>query len=543
MATIFSAPQIGDPRATGIKNGGIKAFESDIVYPVSRLVGPQFTPGKQMEFRWRSDSNRFWSPRDTKLYVRYKLKFGTPTGTADGGGGIATAADDLIDFGGDNGSTVSLAHSRARRDMIKNVRMTAAPNTCLFDGGMRYLQNSVVVENQTQPYTAAMAQLVTKTDLAGTDTAGGTLSLRKDVGKALATDVTVDNKADNVNPKQEIISLGCRGAQSEFEIAEPLFLASFQHGYAVGPSDHQLFLTISNDFEGDLLHCPKTTYAGTLPDYTKCINGTPPATANQAKVYVQIESVELHVAYVSPAQPFIPPSQSLRFSQFQVTTRVLKSGNVNESIIVPPGVRQVLVGLRQNHHSINFDREELSKAGAEINESLNANGTFKDQGVDANKVYWWQTFQLQLGNAIAPTVAFSDLDVHVGKMTRPYHEFLSVIGKPLGMRGNTMTLAQYMGRHNSNLGQYVGSDDNKPNGAYGDMGPLIALRLLTPDSTLSNNLQIRGTLTHSTGGAGNIAASTAGQEMVVIVVADSMLDVTYAPPAEIPVKTVVNSLV
>ena len=34
MTTIFSAPTIGDPRATGIKNGGIKAFESDIVYPV-----------------------------------------------------------------------------------------------------------------------------------------------------------------------------------------------------------------------------------------------------------------------------------------------------------------------------------------------------------------------------------------------------------------------------------------------------------------------------------------------------------------------------
>jgi hypothetical protein len=70
MTTIFSAPTVGDPRATGIKNGGIKAFESDIVYPVSRLVGPQFKAGKQMEFRWRSDSNRFWSPRDTKLYVR-----------------------------------------------------------------------------------------------------------------------------------------------------------------------------------------------------------------------------------------------------------------------------------------------------------------------------------------------------------------------------------------------------------------------------------------------------------------------------------------
>ena len=78
MATIFSAPQIGDPRATGIKNGGIKAFESDIVYPVSRLTTPDGTwsGGKQLEFRWRSDSSRFWSPRDTKLYVKYKVGFG-----------------------------------------------------------------------------------------------------------------------------------------------------------------------------------------------------------------------------------------------------------------------------------------------------------------------------------------------------------------------------------------------------------------------------------------------------------------------------------
>ena len=76
MATIFSAPQIGDPRATGIKNGGIKAFESDIVYPVSRLTTPDGTwsGGKQLEFRWRSDSSRFWSPRDTKLYVKYKVR-------------------------------------------------------------------------------------------------------------------------------------------------------------------------------------------------------------------------------------------------------------------------------------------------------------------------------------------------------------------------------------------------------------------------------------------------------------------------------------
>jgi hypothetical protein len=63
------------------------------------------------------------------------------------------------------------------------------------------------------------------------------------------------------------------------------------------------------------------------------------------------------------------------------------------------------------------------------------------------------------------------------------------------------------------------------------------------DSTLSNNLQIRGTLTHSSSGGGDISASKALQEMVVIVVADSLLNVEYAPPAEIPIKTSVSALV
>jgi hypothetical protein len=39
-------------------------------------------------------------------------------------------------------------------------------NTVIFDGGMRYLQNNVTVEHQPHPYTSAMAQLLTKTDIA-----------------------------------------------------------------------------------------------------------------------------------------------------------------------------------------------------------------------------------------------------------------------------------------------------------------------------------------------------------------------------------------
>jgi hypothetical protein len=56
-----------------------------------------------------------------------------------------------------------------------------------------------------------------------------------------------DNKADNVNPKQEIITAGA----GSFEYSQPLFPASMSHGYAVGPSDHQLFLQAA---ELDLPH-------------------------------------------------------------------------------------------------------------------------------------------------------------------------------------------------------------------------------------------------------------------------------------------------
>ena len=94
-------------------------------------------------------------------------------------------------------------------------------------------------------------------------------------------------------------------------------------------------------------------------------------------------------------------------------------------------------------------------------------------------------------------------------------------------------LCSHVGSHNSNGASGPG---------LGDHGPVIALRLLTPDSSLSNNLQIRGTLATADGSTSG-PTSEGAQEMVVIVVADSLLDVQYAPPTEIPVSTAVNALV
>ena len=39
MTTLFKAPQIGEPRSTGVKNGGVTSYDTRIIAPTSRIVG------------------------------------------------------------------------------------------------------------------------------------------------------------------------------------------------------------------------------------------------------------------------------------------------------------------------------------------------------------------------------------------------------------------------------------------------------------------------------------------------------------------------
>eukprot|EP01044_Picomonas_judraskeda_P007692 COSAG03_NODE_840_length_5665_cov_6.639957_1_plen_43_part_10 len=43
MTTLFKAPQIGEPRSVGVKNGGVTSYDTRIVKPVSRIVGDSVT--------------------------------------------------------------------------------------------------------------------------------------------------------------------------------------------------------------------------------------------------------------------------------------------------------------------------------------------------------------------------------------------------------------------------------------------------------------------------------------------------------------------
>ena len=149
------------------------------------------------------------------------------------------------------------------------------------------------------------------------------------------------------------------------------------------------------------------------------------------------------------------------------------------------------------------------------------------------------------GGRVVPTQMYADMDVLHGKMARPYADLLSTVGKSSGLRGVSFDYEHYCGR-SSATGQLFPDADltaNPPTGAtatigsvavanrvFPDSGPVFAMRLLMPSSSLSNMVEIQGTLT------GN-PASTAEQHLVVIALHDELLNTIYAPPAELPVKT------
>jgi hypothetical protein len=75
MSILLVHLEIGSAESVGVKAGGIMAFDQDTIRPVSNLIRDEFSGSKQLEFRFRSDSSRFFSPKDTKLKVEYELAF------------------------------------------------------------------------------------------------------------------------------------------------------------------------------------------------------------------------------------------------------------------------------------------------------------------------------------------------------------------------------------------------------------------------------------------------------------------------------------
>eukprot|EP01047_Picozoa_sp_COSAG01_P026669 COSAG01_NODE_1727_length_9370_cov_10.117736_1_plen_91_part_10 len=84
MSAPWTAPLATDPRAVGLKNGGLREITHDIINVVSRAERGAFQSGVQQELRWRSDSSRMWLPRESRLVSTIEFKFGETALTGSG---------------------------------------------------------------------------------------------------------------------------------------------------------------------------------------------------------------------------------------------------------------------------------------------------------------------------------------------------------------------------------------------------------------------------------------------------------------------------
>ena len=76
MAAPWTAPLADSPAAVGLKNGGLSEITQDIIYPASRPIDGDFSSGRSLEYRFRSDSSRHWLPRESRMLVEYEFAFG-----------------------------------------------------------------------------------------------------------------------------------------------------------------------------------------------------------------------------------------------------------------------------------------------------------------------------------------------------------------------------------------------------------------------------------------------------------------------------------
>ena len=98
---------------------------------MSQQVDKAFQPGRQQQFEWRSDPNRYFLPRATRLALEMEFMFGE----------VDTTKKD-----------VTKAPKDAFAPPSRDVSLCALPGAQLFDSQVRFTANNTVIE-QTNYYS------------------------------------------------------------------------------------------------------------------------------------------------------------------------------------------------------------------------------------------------------------------------------------------------------------------------------------------------------------------------------------------------------
>lgn len=407
-------------------------------------------------------------------------------------------------------------------------------------------------------------------DLAARDLT--TVSLER-LSKAFAVKVKANGcKMVTPNPRAEILQQGFNEESGMVvtQVSEPILLDTWSTPYAI-MGDHALFLTISPDWQKNLFFDNSGQYG--CPDgdggLINCAgNGSDsfPGVIKARQIYSRVTSVALHVHYVHPSEPYIPPSVSLRVSPVQVTTRQMQSRSVNESIVVPPSIKSCMVFMRQNAQHVCIDRSELSLAAAGINvlgatvpvsttdPVTAAGGTYlydstlqeaaRDPDIDPRRAStnastdlikglertapcFFDSLQVQCGGAIQPREALSGMSPPNGEMSRAWQLYTEFVGRSQGYRGAVLSYSEFCGSYSSN---------HASGARCGDRGCFFLFDLQQKPGSLASTLEIRGQLNQE-------PHTDAKQELVVVCVSDSIMNIGYQSPSETAVLTEIQPII
>jgi hypothetical protein len=385
------------------------------------------------------------------------------------------------------------------------------------------------------------------------------------------------SKMTTPNPRVEILQQGFNETTGivTTQTSEPLLLDTWNTPYAIGPADHALFLSVSPDWQKNLFYDMSGQY-GCLEGDGGIINckgdGSDdfPSGAGSIKarqIYSRVTSIALHVHYVHPSEPYIPKSLSLRVSPVQVITRQMKSRSVLESFVVSPSIKSCMIFIRQNAQHVCIDRSELSLAaaginvlgntnpkGTGVNHVANSGGCYlydskaiadsRDPELDPRRPsgkasvdlvhgrertapYCFESLQVQCGGAIQPREALSEMAPHGGKMSRAWQLYTEFIGRAAGMRAAPLSYSEFCGTYNSNFASAPRA---------GDRGCFFLFDLQQKPGSLASTLEVRGLLEQEP----DIAAK---QELVVVCVSDSIMNIGYQAPSETPVLTEIQPVI
>ena len=400
-------------------------------------------------------------------------------------------------------------------------------------------------------------------------------ALTEDVAQTLAVKVKSDvGKHTTPNPKSMCIQQGYHPGDkvSHVQVSEPIMLSSWAHPWALGPGSYQLFLTISQNWQKDLLFDPSGQYGcPTFAGAAQMFGSTKPASLKRNTVYCRIKDVSLHVHYIHPVEPYIPKSISIKTNPVTIAKRQLRSDSVQETFVVPPSTRSVLCFLTQDIHHVcaDFELDGRAKAGSGVNalgitddttgkfkydsraqdairdgstdprvhntvvptyspeivaEVRSADGTAVN--LEKSAPHYWTNLQVQLGQDVQPREQLAQQKPTTGEISRAWTLYTEFISKSSGFRGSVMSFADFSG--------YLSA--NYSSGARcGDRGVFHMFNLQNKSGSLSSDLQIRGQLSAS-------PDVSAKQFLVVMAISESMFDIGYQAPSPVPVMTRIQPL-